>query len=30
LLQFEEQIKAEVLAVEIRVDGVETPLIEKV
>ena len=30
LLAFEEQIKAEVLAVEIRVDGDETPVIEKV
>jgi isoleucyl-tRNA synthetase len=30
LLAYEEQIKAEVLAVEIRVDGVEAPVIEKV
>jgi isoleucyl-tRNA synthetase len=29
LLAYEDQIKAEVLAVEIRVDGVEAPLIEK-
>jgi isoleucyl-tRNA synthetase len=29
LLAYEEQIKAEVLAVEIRVDGVEAPVIEK-
>ena len=30
LLAYEDQIKAEVLAVEIRVDGVEAPVIEKV
>ncbi|MGE5690762.1 MAG: isoleucine--tRNA ligase [Pseudomonadota bacterium] len=30
LLGYEEQIKAEVLAVEIRVDGVDAPVIEKV